>query len=252
MGLFGFNPMKEAGGWEAAMAQTMTEEEIAEMEKKGYDMSSVRGKKVELSAQEEADEADFANQREATAVPTDLNKLNTYRGTPRSTESDFFRDTAGKAPLFGKDKWREKFAMAPMIYGAVVQANSALWLPGNEDFLPAVFVFALDSAHIYDVEWLTATAKKISEMKESADIPADCQEFITILRDDQSEFCFPLSASIADGAEAWCVTYKFDKQTILPGNRLPEDGIVPFLLEAKPKKQIPVQLAPIPGKYYQA
>ena len=26
------------------------------------------------------------------------------------------------------------------------------------------------------------------------------------------------------------VTYKFDKQTILPGYRLPEDGIVPFLL----------------------
>ena len=31
MGLFGFDPVKEAGGWEAAM----TEEEIAEMEKKG-------------------------------------------------------------------------------------------------------------------------------------------------------------------------------------------------------------------------
>ena len=53
-------------------------------------------------------------------------------------------------------------------------------------------------------------------------------------------------------ADAWCVTYKFDKQTILPGSRLPEDGIVPFLLEAKPKKQIPIQLAAIPGKYYQA
>lgn len=31
MGLFGFDPVKEAGGWDAAM----TEEEIAEMEKKG-------------------------------------------------------------------------------------------------------------------------------------------------------------------------------------------------------------------------
>lgn len=30
MGLFGFDPLKEAGGWESAM----TEEEIAEMEKK--------------------------------------------------------------------------------------------------------------------------------------------------------------------------------------------------------------------------
>ena len=65
MGLFGFDPLKEAGGWEAAM----TEEEIAEMEKKGYDMSSVRGKQAEIAAQEEADGAAFAEQRKATAVP---------------------------------------------------------------------------------------------------------------------------------------------------------------------------------------
>ena len=99
---------------------------------------------------------------------------------------------------------------------------------------------------------MTATAEKIMEMKVSPVVPADCQQFIHILRDDQSDFCFPLGTSLAGGADAWCVTYKFDKQTILPGSRLPEDGIVPFLLEAKPKKQIPIQLAAIPGKYYQA
>ena len=151
---------------------------------------------------------------------------------------------AGKAPFFGREKWREKYANAPMIYGAVVQANSDLWLPGTGEYLPAVFVFALDSPHIYDVEWLRGTAEKISEMKVSGAVPADCQEFIHILRDDQSEFCFPLGDSLADGADAWCVTFKFHKQTILPGNRLPEDGIVPFLLEARPKKQMPIQLTP--------
>ena len=61
MGLFGFDPLKEAGGWEAAM----TEEEIAEMEKKGYDMSSVRGKQAEIAAREEADGAAFAEQAHA-------------------------------------------------------------------------------------------------------------------------------------------------------------------------------------------
>lgn len=249
---FWHNPIKEAGGWEALAAQGMSDQEIDEMEKQGYDVSQIRAKKAEMAAQEEAEEAAFAQQRRATAVPTDLGKLVPYRSTPRSTESGFFQDVAGKAPLFGKDKWREKFANAPLIYGAVVQANSALWLPGKEDYLPAVFVFALDSAHMYDVEWLSATAEAVSEMKVSDAVPADCREFIDILRDDQSEFCFPLGASLAAGADAWCVTYKFDKQTILPGNRLPEDGIVPFLLEAQPKKQMPIQLAPIPGKYYSA
>ena len=63
MGLFGFDPVKEAGGWEAAM----TEEEIAEMEKKGYDMSSVRGRQTEMAAQEEADKAAFADRRKAAS-----------------------------------------------------------------------------------------------------------------------------------------------------------------------------------------
>lgn len=252
MGLFGFNPMKDAGGWEAAMAETMTEQELAEMEKKGCDVSAVRAKRAELADQEKADEAAFAEQRRATAVLTDLGRLAPYSGTPRSTDTDFFKEAAGKAPLFGKDKWKEKFANAPLVYGAVVQANSELWSPGNGEFLPAVLVFALDSAHIHDVEWLTAAAEKISEMKDSDAVPADCREFIDILRDDQSEFCFPLGASVSGGADAWCVTYKFEKQTILPGNRLPEDGVVPFLLEAQPKKQMPIQLCPIPGRYYQA
>ena len=250
MGKIWHNPVKEAGGWEAEAAQTMNEEEIDKMEEQGYDVTPIRAKKAELAAQAEAEEAAFVQQRKDTAVPTDLNKLAIYRSTPRSTESDFFQDVAGKPPLFGKDKWRKKYATAPLIYGAIVQANTALWLPGKEEYLPAVFVFALDNAHIYDIEWLTATAENISKMKISSTVPKDCQEFINILRDDQSEFCFPLGSSLAEGAEAWCVTYKFDKQTILPGNRLPEDGIVPFLLEAKPKKQIPIQLAVIPGKYY--
>lgn len=247
MGLFGFNPVKEAGGWEAAM----TEEEIAEMEKQGYDMSSVREKQAQLAAQNEAQDTDFAQRRKDTAVSTDLNRLSAYCATPRDTECAFFADVAGKAPLFGKDKWKEKYANAPLIYGAVVQANSDLWLPGKESFLPAVFVFSLDRAHIHNIEWLKETAEKISKMKESDSVPSDCQEFINILRDDQSEFCFPLGTSIAGSADAWCVTYKFERQSALPGNRLPEDGVVPFLLEAQPKKQIPIQLKLIPSNYYQ-
>lgn len=249
MGLFGIkDPVKEMGGWENAM----TEADIAEMEKKGYDVSSLRATRKATAEEEQASEAAFMEQRKATAVAVDLAKLTSYRGTPRNTESEFFKDVAGKAPLFGKDKWKEKVSTAPLVYAAIVQANSDLWLPGNNEYYPAVFVFALDGAHIYDVEWLNEVAKKISDMKESTQVPVDCKEFMDILRDDQSEFCFPLAFSLVGNAEAWCVTYKFDKQSILPGNRLPEDGIVPFLLDEKPKKQIPIQLRPIPGKYYQA
>ena len=247
MGIFGIkDPLSGMGGWENAM----TEEEIDTMERQGYDVSGLRAARAATKEEDAAAEAAFQDQRTATAVATDLDRLLPYRSTPRSTESDFFKETAGKPPLFGKDKWRERMSTAPLIYGAVVQANSDLWLPGSNEFYPAVFVFALDSAHIYDTDRLRAMAEKISGMKESSSVPQDCKEFIEILRDDQSEFCFPLGASLSGGADAWCVTYKFEKQTVLPGNRLPEDGIVPFLLEAPPKKQMPIQLLAIPGKYY--
>ena len=66
MGLFGFDPVKEAGGWEAAM----TEEEIAEMEKKGYDMSSVRGRQHgDGPRRRRRTRAAFADRRKAAAVP---------------------------------------------------------------------------------------------------------------------------------------------------------------------------------------
>ena len=246
MALFGKDIMKEMGGWENAM----TEKEIEEMESQGYDMSEVRAKRAAKQAQEEKADQAFAEKRKATAVKTDVSKLAVYAATPRSTEGDFFKDVAGKAPLFGKEKWKQKIAGAPLIYGAVVQANADLWVPGKGNYLPAVFVFALDAAHQYDVTWLKETAEKISTMKQGKDVPADCKEFISILRDDHSEFCFPLGNSLAGGATAWCVTYKFEQQTALPGNRLPEDGIVPFLLDDAPKKQIPIQLRLIPSKYY--
>lgn len=46
MRLFGFNPIKEAGGWEVLTS----EEEIAEMERQGCDMSSVREKRASKHA----------------------------------------------------------------------------------------------------------------------------------------------------------------------------------------------------------
>ena len=142
MGLFGFDPVKEAGGWEAAM----TEEEIAEMEKKGYDMSSVRGRQTEMAVQEEADKAAFADRRKAAAVPTDLNKLTPYRSTPRSAESCFFRDVAGKAPFFGRAEMAGEVCQCPhgLRCGGTGQ-HATFGSPVTGEYLPAVFVFALDS-----------------------------------------------------------------------------------------------------------
>ena len=73
---------------------------------------------------------------------------------------------------------------------------------------------------------------------------------INTLRDSQSEFCFRIGKSVSGDADAWCATYKFDKQSALPRKALPSDGIVPFLLKANPVENQFVDFKLIPSELY--
>ena len=193
---------------------------------------------------------DDDEEEEAFDNPTRLDRLKPYLQTPRDMETPFFRAVAGNAPWLFKDRWKKKYTESPVIYAAVVQANSALWRPGDNDYYPAVFVFALDKKHIHDVEWLSQMAEKISELSDSPTVPDDCRKLINTLRDSQSEFCFRIGKSVSGDADAWCATYKFDKQSALPRKALPSDGIVPFLLKANPVENQFVDFKLIPSELY--
>ncbi len=217
--------------------ETMTAEQLDALEAQGADVTELRAK---LKARQEI------------VYSVNLGKLDPYKIVPRDTETQFFKDTAGSAPLFGKDKWKAKFENAPLVYGSVVQANSSLWRPGVNEGLPAVFVFALDSAHQYNIEWLRGVSEIISALKEAEDseIPDDHKELIHTLRDDQSMFCFKLGKSLIQEADVWCATYAFQRQSDLPNMCLPTDGIVPFLLTEQPREGYGVQFAMIPSVHY--
>ena len=195
-------------------------------------------------------EDDDDEEEEAFDNPTRLDRLKPYLQTPRDMETPFFRAVAGNSPWLFKDRWKKKYTESPVIYAAVVQANSALWRPGDNDYYPAVFVFALDKKHIHDVEWLSQMAEKISELSDSPTVPDDCRKLINTLRDSQSEFCFRIGKSVSGDADAWCATYKFDKQSALPRKALPSDGIVPFLLKANPVENQFVDFKLIPSELY--
>lgn len=92
-------------------------------------LALINERKAQLGAQEEADAA-----RRASYVYY-LEKLDVCKAVPRSDASDFFKDCAGRPPLFGKEKWKAKYAHAPIVYCAVVQANNALWEPGKRCWL---------------------------------------------------------------------------------------------------------------------
>lgn len=224
----------------------LTEEEVRELEAKGYDTAELRAKRAQRH--KELDEEE--EKREAFQNPTNLDKLKPYLRTPRSMDTPFFKAVAGSEPWFFKDRWRKKYTGAPLIYAAVVQANTDLWIPGNNDYYPAVFVFALDEKHMHDTAWLSQMAEEVHALQEADHLPDDCRKLIETLRDDTSEFCFRIGKSICGDADAWCATYKFDNQKVLPRKALPSDGIVPFLLKAAPVVNQFVDFKVIPADFY--
>lgn len=222
------------------MENTMSMADVDNLEKQGADVTELRKKVAERIAREEA---------EAAARVYKLDNLAPFKATPRDPESEFYKDLAATAPLIGREKWRARCLEAPIIYSAVVQAHFGLWKPGDYGSMAAVFVFTPNPARMYDTVWLKDVAGKVSEMKGAPVVPPDCQDFITRLRNDQSEFCCRLGDALTGGEEAWCATYAFSDQTVLPHKCLPNDRIMPFLLLEPPRENRSASFALIPAKY---
>jgi len=237
IGRFMMKFFKPSQGWE----DNVTLEQIEEMERQGCDVADVRKRFEDKIAAKEA-------VKRQNAESMSLEKLNEYKATPRSLESEFMKDVFEIAKPSSKRK--EKMANAPIVYGAVVQAHYLLFEPGNNERMGVVFVFAMDEKHMYDQEWLRETAEKISAMKESGLVPEDNQKFIKTLRDDQSMFCFKLGASLSGDADAWCATYAWPKQSYLPMSFIPESKVLPFILVDYPEFNSFAEIEIIPSKYY--
>jgi hypothetical protein len=192
-----------------------------------------------------------------------LEKLEQYINVPRSADSSFIADSIKDGSgtidgfiggLFGNAKLKDALSKAPLIYGAVVQANSWLFEPGQDVFsVGAVFVFALDAEHIYNIEWLTETAAKISEIKRGGIIADDMKDLLVSLKDDLSHFCLKIGSSVAGDADAWCTVFTFKDTKVLPRTFLPANRIVPFFLKETPQNNSfkEAALAPVSGRYYE-
>jgi hypothetical protein len=253
MGLFDKQMAKYTEQW---LSSIKTEEDVKKLEAQGIDLSQYRERiEKQLAAHRMAGAARYGTDEFDPAAlenPIDLSRLDPYKAVPRDVNSEFVKDCAGKLPLFGKDKHLSAITAAPIVFTDVVQAHGALWKAGpSGGMMGAVYVFATDEAHRYDVQWAKTISAKISELKHSGTVPADCKRFIDTLRNDRSSFCVKLSESISGGAEAWCATYNIDKEkALLPKTYFPTEGIVPMLLTEAPRDNQTVSFLMIPSKYY--
>lgn len=219
---------------------------LENLKKQGYDLDPV-------FAVREKYYKDLAAYREATKPNVDFKKLDAYAMVPRDLGTPFVKSTVGSGPwLFGKTAWKERIANAPLVYAAIVQANSDLWMPGDEDMLPMVLVFSLNPQYVRNREWLTALAEKVYAIVDGEGTVAESAEAIRAIQEDQNYFCFPLGSDVTgeENAQAWCATFMVESRKKLPNTRLPEEKILPFLLEATPKKGYTPKLRLIASEWY--
>ncbi len=233
--------------------QSVPDERLDELEAQGYDVSEYRKAKQNARSAKNAILEEIRNAHENC---TNLTKLEPYMKTPRNIESEFFKAVAGKAPWFGKDKWRRKYSEAPIVYRGVVAAQSELYKPSDkgEDAFYAVTIVAVDKAHQCNEEWMQRVIKQLQDMQAGkVDTPSDCAELVDMMDEVDNEGDWrsgKLGMSIAEGAKAY---YRKDVlfRKNLPNGFLPTNGIVPQVCTYLPVKESHVPLTTyIPVQFY--
>lgn len=233
--------------------QSIPDERLDELEAQGYDVSEYRQAKQAVRGVGNVTQEEIRNGQENC---TNLSKLEPYMKTPRSTENEFFKSVAGKAPWFGKDKWRRKYSEGPIVYRGVVAAQSELYRPGNnvEDAFYAITIVAVDKEHQCNEAWMQRVIKQLQDMQAGkVAIPSDCAELVDVMNEVDNDGDWRsgmLGMSIAEGAEAHYrkdVLYRKD----LPNGFLPTNGIIPQVCTNFPVKKSHSPLtAKIPAQFY--
>ena len=144
--------------------QSIPDERLDELEAQGYDVSEYRKAKQDVRTARNAAQEEIRNGHENC---TNLSMLEPYMKTPRSAESEFFKSVAGKAPWFGKDKWRRKYCEGPIVYRGVVTAQSELYKPGHkgDEAFYAITIVAVDKEHQCNEEWMQRVIKQLQDMQ---------------------------------------------------------------------------------------
>lgn len=220
--------------------KNMTEEDLRKMEAQGCDVSAYREKLNKRRAEEEAQAAeDLRNFNN----PTDLAMLKPFMATPRSTETEFFRGVAGKAPWFGKSKWLRKFQEGQIVYAGVIDIEAAARRPSKkkDETYQCVAVYALDPAHIHDAAWLEDLVRILVEMRQGKrPTAAGLQELTDMYGDESNWSTGELPKSVAGDAQV-----KFQRLVLeakdLPNGYLPTNGIVPHFYWEGTIRQIPAR-----------
>ncbi len=137
--------------------------------------------------------------------------------------------------VLGSVRKRGELRSLPLTLASVVQAHEALWEPESSGYpegarFGLVAVFSLDPKRRDDPAWLGWMARRLGHLRETPSRDPDETRITQRLESEADDGTSRIPTSIAGNDATYWVSPHY-RGAMLPGNRLPGDGLLPILLE---------------------
>lgn len=122
-------------------------------------------------------------------------------------------------------KWEHQMTNAPLVFAAVVQANSALFDAKTSTWAPAVLLYTTDPALARDGAWLRQVADRVFALKEQRTGDRREDALGALLNDEDSTIDLDVPPTLTGGVTVKIVSTHIDPDT-LPGRAIPEHRLL--------------------------
>lgn len=139
-------------------------------------------------------------------------------------------------------KWEHEITNSPLVFAAVVQANSALFDAKTSTWAPAVFLYTTDPTLARDGAWLRQVADRAFALKEHRTGDRREDALGALLADENSTIDLEVPPTLTGGVTARIRSTFVDPST-LPGGAIPEDRLLVGLAFQD-------EVVLLPGTYY--
>jgi hypothetical protein len=166
-------------------------------------------------------------------------RLDQLARTPRILDESV--DKIRERPMFFMraqvKSWEQEMRMAPLVFAYVVQAERALFVPGDGSTGRAVLLHSREPGYTRNTPWLGELAVRLSALKTARITDRQVLELGMMLVDDQSDFSLQVPLSLTKLVLAQVSTQALNT-AILPERCIPRDRVIPAL--ALPKRLFPI------------
>jgi hypothetical protein len=172
-----------------------------------------------------------------------LERIERLARTPRALDESL--EKVRERPMFfmraAVDTWEREMRSAPLVFAYVVQAEPALFVPGDAGTGRAVLLHSQEPGYSRNTAWLTELGRRIAALRTMRTTDRKVLELGEMLVDEQSEISLPVPLNLTRQILAQLSSQPLSV-ALLPEQRIPNDRIVPALALPKTLLALPAEI----------